>query len=80
MLAGLGVVVTGRVPGMSRDDATAAVERAGGTAQKSVSGNTDLLVVGEGAGRNKAAAAEEKGVRVVDAAAFLRILSGEDAL
>ena len=28
----------------------------------------------------KAAAAEEKGVRVVDAAAFLRILSGEDAL
>ena len=79
-LAGLGVVVTGRVPGMSRDEATAAVERAGGTAQKSVSGKTDLLVVGEGAGRNKAAAAEEKGVRVVDAAAFLRILSGEDAL
>lgn len=79
-LAGLAVVVTGRVPGMSRDDATAAVERAGGMAQKSVSGKTDLLVVGEGAGRNKAAAAEEKGVRVVDAAAFLRILSGEDAL
>ena len=79
-LAGLGVVVTGRVPGMSRDEATAAVERAGGTAQKSVSGKTDLLVVGEGAGRNKAAAAEERGVRVVDAAAFLRILSGEDAL
>ena len=34
-LAGLGVVVTGRVPGMSRDEATAAVERAGGTACKS---------------------------------------------
>ena len=79
-LAGLGVVVTGRVPGWSRGDATAAVERAGGIAQKSVSGKTDLLVVGEGAGRKKAAAAEEKGVRVVDAAAFLRILSGEDAL
>ena len=45
-----------------------------------MSGKTDLLVVGEGAGRNKAAAAEERGVRVVDAAAFLRILSGEDAL
>ena len=45
-----------------------------------MSGKTDLLVVGEGAGRKKAAAAEEKGVRVVDAAAFLRILSGEDAL
>ena len=29
----VGVVVTGRVPGMSRDEATAAVERAGGTAQ-----------------------------------------------
>jgi DNA ligase (NAD+) len=79
-LAGMRVVVTGSVPGMTRDDANAAVVAAGGAAQKAVSGKTDLLVAGEGAGRNKAAAAEERGVRVVDAETFLKILAGEESV
>jgi DNA ligase (NAD+) len=78
VLAGLRVVVTGTVPGMTRDDAFAAVASAGGTAQKAVSGKTDVLVLGEGAGRRKAEAAAEKGVAVIEADAFLRILAGEE--
>ena len=76
--AGVHVVVTGTVPGMTREQAFEAVEAAGGTAQKTVSGKTDLLVFGDGAGRRKAEAAAEKGVRVIDAAAFLRILAGDE--
>ena len=80
VLAGLRVVVTGTVPGMTREDAFDAVASAGGIAQKAVSGKTDLLVLGEGAGRRKATAAAEKGVAVVEADAFLRILAGEETL
>ena len=80
VLAGLRVVVTGTVPGMTREDAFDAVASAGGIAQKAVSGKTDLLVLGEGAGRRKATAAAEKGVAVVGADAFLRILAGEETL
>ena len=74
------MVVTGTVPGMTREDAFDAVASAGGIAQKAVSGKTDLLVLGEGAGRRKATAAAEKGVAVVGADAFLRILAGEETL
>ena len=77
--AGRRVVVTGTVPGMSaRTRSRGGV--GGGTAQKAVSGKTDLLVLGEGAGRRKAQAAAEKGVAVVEADAFLRILAGEENL
>lgn len=69
--AGARVVVTGAVPGMTRAEALAAVTRAGGVAQKAVSGKTDVLVAGDGAGRRKAEAAAERGVRVIDARTFL---------
>ena len=54
-----------------------AVEAAGGTAQKTVSGKTDVLVRGDGAGRRKAEAAVALGVRVIDVDEFLRILAGD---
>ena len=69
--AGRRVVVTGSVPGMTRAEALAAVTDAGGIAQKAVSGKTDVLVAGDGAGRRKAEAAVERGVRVIDARTFL---------
>jgi DNA ligase (NAD+) len=37
-----------------------------------------VLVVGEGAGRRKAEAAEARGVAVIDAEAFFRVLAGEE--
>ena len=55
------------------------MEAAGGTAQKTVSGKTDVLVCGDGAGRRKAEAAAARGVRVIDADAFLRIIAGDAA-
>ena len=72
--AGLRVVVTGTVPGMTRAEALSAVTNAGGIAQKAVSGKTDVLVAGDGAGRRKAEAAAERGARVIDARAFLNQL------
>ena len=69
--AGLRVVVTGTVPGMTRAEALRAVTDAGGIAQSAVSGKTDVLVSGDGAGRRKAEAASLRGAAVIDARAFL---------
>lgn len=73
-LRGLRVVVTGAIPGMTHDQAFAAVEAAGGTAQRTISTKTDLLVLGEGSGRKKVVMAKERGTKVIDANSFLRVL------
>ncbi len=49
-LAGLTIVVTGSLPGYTREGATAAVTSRGGKAAGSVSAKTDFVVVGENAG------------------------------
>ena len=68
-LAGMKVVVTGTVPGLSRNEAAEAVERLGGIPSGSVSKATSLVVIGEGAG-SKAAKAEELGVQIMSAEDF----------
>ncbi|RKR86168.1 DNA ligase (NAD+) [Micromonospora pisi] len=79
------VVVTGSVPGLSRNEGNEAVERLGGKSSGSVSKRTDLVVVGAGAG-SKAAKAEELGVRIVPADLFAEVLAahadgrGEEAV
>lgn len=75
-LAGLSVVITGALDGLSRDEAKRAVTAAGGKAVGSVSRNTALLVAGADPG-SKLAKAESLGVPVVDGAAFAAILAGE---
>ncbi|GAA2342946.1 NAD-dependent DNA ligase LigA [Dactylosporangium salmoneum] len=67
------VVVTGSVPGLTRNEGNEAVERLGGRSSSSVSKKTDLVVVGEGAG-SKAAKAEELGVRIMPAEEFAALL------
>jgi DNA ligase (NAD+) len=74
-LAGKTVVVTGTLPGFSREEAEEAVRAAGGHASSSVSRKTDYLVAGEKAG-TKLAKAEQLGVPVLDEAAFRRLLKG----
>ncbi|PRY32321.1 NAD-dependent DNA ligase LigA [Pseudosporangium ferrugineum] len=69
------VVVTGSVPGLTRNEGNEAVERLGGRSSGSVSTRTDLVVVGDGAG-SKAAKAEELGVRIMPADEFARLLAG----
>ncbi|GAA3292794.1 NAD-dependent DNA ligase LigA [Dactylosporangium vinaceum] len=67
------VVVTGSVPGLTRNEGNEAVERLGGRSSGSVSKKTDLVVVGEGAG-SKAAKAEALGVTIMPAEAFAELV------
>ena len=69
-LTGLTVVLTGTLPTLSRTEATALVERAGGRVTSSVSKNTSLLVAGAEAG-TKLEKATALGVVVIDEAELL---------
>ncbi|WP_276273205.1 NAD-dependent DNA ligase LigA [Haloarcula litorea] len=65
-LAGLTFVFTGSLDGYTRSEAQELVERNGGSATSSVSGNTDYLVVGENPGQTKRDDAEAEGVPELD--------------
>jgi DNA ligase (NAD+) len=72
-LLGITVVLTGTLPTLSREEATAAAQAAGAKVVGSVSKKTDFVVVGENPG-SKAAKAEQLGVEMIDEAEFLRRL------
>ncbi|MES0873631.1 NAD-dependent DNA ligase LigA [Sinimarinibacterium thermocellulolyticum] len=64
-LSGKTLVLTGSLPGMTRDEARALIEAAGGKLAGSVSKKTDYVVAGESAGA-KLAKAEQLGIPVID--------------
>ena len=68
-LAGLTVVVTGAIPGHTRESAEEAVRACGGKPTSSVSKSTSVVVAGAGAG-SKAQKALDLGIPVVDAENF----------
>jgi DNA ligase (NAD+) len=70
--AGKTFVLTGTLPTMSRDEASAKIEALGGKVSGSVSGNTDYLLAGEEAG-SKLDKAQKLGVKVIDEAGFLKM-------
>jgi DNA ligase (NAD+) len=74
-LAGKTLVVTGTLPGFSREEAEEAIRSAGGHAAGSVSAKTDYLVAGEKAG-SKLVKAEKLGVTVLDEEGLRRLLDG----
>jgi DNA ligase (NAD+) len=74
LLAGVSVVITGTLAGMSRDEAGEAVRQAGGKVTSSVSKKTNFVVAGENAG-SKYDKAVELGVPVLDEAAFNVLLA-----
>jgi DNA ligase (NAD+) len=76
LLAGKTLVLTGTLPSLSRDEAKALIEAAGGKVAGSVSSKTDFLVAGEAAG-SKLTRAQELGVVVLDQAALLALLGPE---
>ncbi len=72
-LAGMTVVITGALPGFTRDSAAEAVTSRGGKVASSVSKKTDFVVVGENAG-SKADRAMALARPVLDADGFALLL------
>jgi DNA ligase (NAD+) len=74
-LKGLIVVITGSLPTLSREQASALVEANGGRISSSVSKKTSFVLVGEDAG-SKLEKARTLGVETIDEAEFLRRVRG----
>jgi DNA ligase (NAD+) len=72
-LAGLTFVLTGTLPDMSRDEASALIKAAGGKVTGSVSKKTSYVVAGEEAG-SKLTKAQQLGVPVIDQNKLLEML------
>lgn len=77
-LEGKTVVISGSVPGYSRNEANEAVVAAGGKSSGSVSKNTTYLVTAETT-TSKAKKAADLGVPIIDPADFAALLAGEIA-
>ena len=74
-LAGRTFVLTGTLPTLTREEATARIEAAGGKVSGSVSRKTSYVLAGAEAG-SKLDKAKTLGVPVIDEAEFLRMLAG----
>ncbi len=79
VLQGKTLVLTGTLPTMSRDDAKALIEAAGGKVSGSVSKKTDFVVAGAEAG-SKLEKAASLGVVILDESGLMALLAGEGAL
>lgn len=73
-LEGTTWVLTGTLPTLARDEASAMIEALGGKTSSSVSAKTSYVLAGEEAG-SKLTKAEKLGVAVIDEAEFHKILS-----
>ena len=76
-LAGKVLVLTGTLPTLSRDDARALIEAAGGKVSGSVSKKSDFVVAGADAG-SKLEKAQQLGVAVIDEAQLQSLLAKEN--
>jgi DNA ligase (NAD+) len=72
-LSGKTFVLTGALPGLSRDDAKARIEAAGGKVTGSVSKKTDFVVAGSDAG-SKLDKAQALGVTIIDEQELIALL------
>jgi DNA ligase (NAD+) len=72
-LNGKTFVLTGTLPGWTRDEAKSAIQAAGGKVTSSVSGKTDFVVAGDEAG-GKLTKARDLGVTVIDEADLRKML------
>jgi DNA ligase (NAD+) len=73
-LAGMTLVLTGTLPGLTRDEAKALIEAQGGKVAGSVSARTNYVVAGSDAG-SKLAKAQELGVAVLDEDGLRQLLA-----
>jgi DNA ligase (NAD+) len=75
-LAGKTFVITGTLPGLTREEATERIESAGGKVTGSVSKKTDFVVVGADPGGSKFTKAQELGTPQLDEPGLLELLEG----
>ena len=75
LLVGKTFVLTGTLSGLTREEATELIERAGGRVTGSVSGKTDYVLAGDSPG-SKLAKAEKLGVALLSEAQLLELLHG----
>ena len=73
-LAGLSFVLTGTLPTMSRDEASALIKQAGGKVVGSVSKKTDYVVAGDAAG-SKLTKARELGIKIISEEDLLKMIN-----
>ena len=69
-------VLTGTLPTLTREEATAKIEALGGKVTGSVSKKTDYVLAGAEAG-SKLTKAQELGVKILDEAEFFKLASGK---
>jgi DNA ligase (NAD+) len=75
-LAGLTFVITGALPGWTREEAGAFIEQHGGKVTGSVSSKTDYLVAGEKAG-SKLSKAQSLGIPILDEDGLKKLAAGD---
>jgi DNA ligase (NAD+) len=73
--AGKTFVLTGTLPTLTREEATAKIEAAGGKVSGSVSKKTDFVLAGAEAG-SKLDKAKDLGVKILSEAEFLEMCEG----
>ena len=76
LFAGLTFVLTGTLPTMTRDEASALIKQNGGKVSGSVSKKTSYVVAGDEAG-SKLTKAKELGVKIIDEAALLQMINNK---
>jgi DNA ligase (NAD+) len=76
-LDGKRMLVTGALPGLTREGANALLEAAGATVLGSVSKKLDFLVAGEAPGQSKLDKAAALGVKIIDYEALQALLRGD---
>lgn len=73
-LAGLAVCITGIVPSLKGTQAETAAQRRGARTTKNVSSKTQLLVIGDNAGRDKITRAQRWNTPTITAREFLALI------
>jgi DNA ligase (NAD+) len=72
--AGKTFVLTGTLPNLKREEASAKIESLGGKVSGGVSGNTDFVLAGADAG-SKLGKAQKLGVNIIDEKEFLKLIA-----
>lgn len=73
-LSGMGIVISGSLSSLEREDAAERIRAHGGTFQSSVGKTTTYLVIGDKPGASKVAKAEKLGTKIIDEDALLQLI------